>query len=124
MSSDGNSLGRVNELPKPEKYPQGQTLSQDGCAHYLAEDEDFTTRSLLCKARRSSRGHSALRRAQFLRHQDGETPSRRTYQAIPRNGTSPRTAMPRREELSLQDVMEMGLKWKDATFRRGPVGLG
>ena len=42
---------------------------------------------------------------------------------IPRKGTSPRTAMPRREELSSQEVMEMGLKWKDGTFRMGQVGL-
>lgn len=33
----GNSLGRVNELSKPEKDPRGQLLSQDCCAHYLAE---------------------------------------------------------------------------------------
>lgn len=39
----------------------------------------------------------------------GESPSENVL-TIPRKGTSPRTAMPRREELSSQEVMETGLK--------------
>lgn len=78
-------------------------LSYDRYAHSWRKRRVLKP-DLCVQARQSTRGHSALRRARLPRRQDGESHSRRTYQAIPRNGTTPRTATPRRQELAFQDV--------------------
>lgn len=108
MSLDEGNLGTADGVAKPEKRPRGQTRSSRGSAHSW-QKRRILKRDLCLKARPSSRGHSALRSAQFPRPRDGESHSRRTYRAIPRNGTAPGTEMPRREGLAFQDVGGNGL---------------
>lgn len=105
----------------PEKCPRGQTRSLHGYAHSWQKRRILGQDPCL-QARQSTGGHSALRRAPFPRPRDGESHSRRTYRAIPRNGTAPRTEMPRREELAFQDVGGTGFHQKDETLRMAQTG--
>lgn len=110
----------------PEKCPRGQTCSSHGYAHSWQKRRILGQDPCL-QARQSTRGHSALRRAPFPRPRNGESHSRRTYGAIPRNGTAPRTEMPRREALAFQDVGGTGFHRKDKTLQMvqtGSVHLG
>lgn len=67
VSSDGENLGGVDEACTPECTPEASNTPRTIMLHTW-QKKRLLKWDLCLQARQSSRGHSALRRAQFSRH--------------------------------------------------------
>lgn len=115
------SLAESGQGPAQDTTP-GARNAQDGCAHDLA-DRGILKPDLCLQARQSSRGHSALRSAQFPRRQDGESHSRRTDHGFQEMARLPELKCPGERGWLSRMWMDSGFNRKDGrlrTWQEGP----